>query len=246
MSELSSSDARVPEYGRVPEGSAREKRLAEIWETAPGWRGWLSTVDHKTIGLRYLVTAFVFLLMGGVEALVMRLQLARPNQTLLTPEQYNQLFTMHGVTMIFLYALPVLSGFSNYLWPLMLGSRDMAFPRLNALSYWVFLFSGIFLYVSFPLGLAPNAGWFNYVPIASRQFNPGINIDVYALGMVFLGMSTTVGSSNFVVTLFRTRAPGMSINRVPIIVWGTLTASVGNLLAVPAVSLAFFMLWMER
>ena len=138
--------------GRVAPGSAEEKRLREIWEAPPGWRGWLSTVDHKTIGLRYLVTAFIFLLMGGVEALIMRVQLARPNATLLTPEQYNQLFTMHGVTMIFLYALPVLSGFSNYLWPLMLGSRDMAFPRLNALSYWVFLFAGIFLYASFPLG----------------------------------------------------------------------------------------------
>ncbi|HEU4376501.1 MAG TPA: cytochrome c oxidase subunit I [Telluria sp.] len=220
--------------------------LAAIWEAKPGLIGWLSSVDHKEIGKRYLITAFLFLLVGGLEALVMRSQLARPDQTLLTPAQYNQLFTMHGVTMIFLYALPVLSGFSNYLWPLMLGSRDMAFPRLNALSYWVFLFAGVFLYISFPLGAAPDAGWFNYVPYASKQFNPGLNIDVYAMGMVFLGISTTVGSSNFVVTLFRTRAPGMSINRVPIIIWGTLTASVANLLAVPAVSLAFFLLWMDR
>ncbi|WP_200828999.1 cbb3-type cytochrome c oxidase subunit I, partial [Caballeronia choica] len=138
--------SRVPEIGRVPPGSPTQLRLQKIWETEPGWRGWLSTVDHKSIGLRYIVTAFIFLLMGGVEALVMRLQLARPNAALLTPEQYNQLFTMHGVTMIFLYALPVLSGFSNYLWPLILGARDMAFPRLNAFSYWVFLFAGIFLY----------------------------------------------------------------------------------------------------
>jgi cytochrome c oxidase subunit 1/cytochrome c oxidase subunit I+III len=245
----SSSDdllIRVPEFGRAPLGSDAEKRLASLWETKPGWRGWLSTVDHKEIGLRYLVTAFIFLLMGGVEALIMRVQLARPNQTLLTPEQYNQLFTMHGVTMIFLYSLPILSGFSNYLWPLLLGSRDMAFPRLNALSYWMFLFAGIFLYVSFPLGQAPNAGWFNYVPVSSLEFNTGPNIDVYALGMVLLGISTTVGSINFVVTLFRMRAPGMSINRVPILVWGTLTASVGNLLAVPAVSLAFLLLWLDR
>ena len=165
---------------------------------------------------------------------------------MLTPEQYNQLFTMHGITMIFLYALPVLSGFSNYLWPLLLGSRDMAFPRLNALSYWVFLFAGIFLYSSFVLGKGPDNGWFNYVPYASLAYNPGPNIDVYALGMVLLGISTTVGSINFIVTLAHTRAPGMSINRVPILVWGTLTASVGNLFAVPAVSLAFFMLWMDR
>lgn len=237
---------RVPEFGRAPPGSDQERKLASLWETLPGWRGWLATVDHKEIGLRYLVTAFLFLLMGGVEALIMRVQLARPDQTLLTPEQYNQLFTMHGVTMIFLYSLPILSGFSNYLWPLLLGSRDMAFPRLNALSYWLFLFAGIFLYVSFPLGQAPNAGWFNYTPFSSLEFNTGPNIDVYALGMVLLGVSTTVGSINFVVTLFRMRAPGMSLNRVPILVWGTLTASVGNLLAVPSVSLAFFLLWLDR
>lgn len=237
---------RIPDIGRAPLGSATERRLLEIWETAPGWRGFLSCVDHKVIGLRYLVLAFFFLLVGGLEALLIRIQLARPEQHVLTPEQYNQVFTMHGVTMIFLYALPVLSGFSNYLWPLMLGSRDMAFPRLNAMSFWVFLFAGLFLYASFPFGQAPNAGWFNYVPLSGPDFNPGPNIDVYALGMVLLGISTTVGAVNFVVTLFRTRAPGMSINRVPILVWGTLTASVANLLVIPAVSLAFFLLWLDR
>ena len=244
---MAGTDAlRSPVIARPGEDASIRPRLHEIWETRAGWLGTLSSVDHKTIGKRYLVTAFVFLVLGGVEAAVMRLQLAQPNQAVLTPDQYNQLFTMHGVTMIFLYALPVLSGFSNYLWPLMLGSRDMAFPRLNALSYWVFLFSGIYLYASFPLGRAPDAGWFNYVPYTSLAYNPGINIDVYALGMVLLGVSTTVGSINFIVTLIRTRAPGMSINRVPILVWGTMTASVGNVLAVPAVSLAFFMLWMDR
>jgi cytochrome c oxidase subunit I len=244
---LASTDAlRIPVIARPAEDASIAPRLKQIWETQKGFLGALSSVDHKTIGKRYLITAFLFLVIGGLEAAAMRAQLARPNQTLLTPEQYNQLFTMHGVTMIFLYALPVLSGFSNFLWPLMLGSRDMAFPRLNAFSYWLFLFAGIFLYVSFPMGQAPDAGWFNYVPYSSLAYNPGINIDVYALGMVLLGLSTTVGSINFVVTLIRTRAPGMSINRVPILVWGTLTASVGNLFAVPAVSLAFLMLWMDR
>ncbi len=228
------------------ESSPSSEKLRKIWEGKRGLAGWLSTVDHKEIGKRYVVTAFLFLIIGGLEALLIRAQLARPNQTLLTPEQYSQLFTMHGVTMIFLYALPVLSGFSNYLWPLLLGSRDMAFPRLNAMSYWVFLFAGLFLYCSFPLGKAPDGGWFNYVPYASRAYNPGPNIDVYALGMVLLGISTTVGSINFIVTLARTRAPGMSINRVPVLVWGTVTASAGNLLAVPAVSLAFLMLFMDR
>ncbi len=237
---------RIPEIGRIARGSADEKRLAEIWETEPGWRGWLSCVDHKVIGLRYIVTAFVFLLLGGSEALLLRAQLARPNGHLLSPEAYNQLFTMHGVTMIFLYASPVLSGFSNYLWPLMLGSRDMAFPRLNALSYWLFLAAGLFLYAAFAFGIAPDAGWFNYVPLSGPVYDTGLNIDVYALGMVLLGLSTTVGAANFVVTLFRLRAPGMSLNRMPILVWGTLTASVANLLVIPSVSLAFFLLWMDR
>jgi cytochrome c oxidase subunit 1/cytochrome c oxidase subunit I+III len=237
---------RAPIIARATDDSPSSATLRQSWKGRPGVGGWLATVDHKEIGKRYVVTAFIFLIIGGLEALVMRVQLARPNQTLLTPEQYSQLFTMHGVTMIFLYALPVLSGFSNYLWPLLLGSRDMAFPRLNALSYWVFLFAGIFLYSSFVVGKGPDDGWFNYVPYASLAYNPGPNIDVYALGMVLLGLSTTVGSMNFIVTLAHTRAPGMSINHVPILVWGTLTASVGNLFAVPAVSLAFFMLWMDR
>lgn len=235
---------RTPAIAR-PDDGLREK-LTHTWEDEPGVIGWLSTVDHKKIGKRYLCTAFIFLCVGGMEALGMRLQLAQPNEHLLSPALYNQFFSMHGMTMIFLYALPILSGFSNYLWPLLLGSRDMAFPRLNAFSYWIFLFASVFLYASFVFGRAPDDGWYNYVPYASQAYNPGINIDVYALGMVLLGLSTTVGAINFIVTLLRTRAPGMSINRVPILIWGTLTASVGNLFAVPAVSLAFFLLWMDR
>lgn len=203
-------------------------------------------MDHKEIGIRYIVTAFAFLILGGLEALGLRIQLAQPEQHVLTPEQYNQLFSMHGITMIFLYAGPILSGFSNYLWPLLLGARDMALPRLNAFSYWVYLLAGLFIYASFALGVAPNDGWFNYVPFAAKEFNPGPNMDFYALGLIFLGLSTTVGAINFMVTAFRMRAPGMSINRVPILIWGTLTASAGNLLAVPAVSLAFFLLWLDR
>ncbi|GBG12833.1 cytochrome c oxidase subunit I [Novimethylophilus kurashikiensis] len=241
-----SAFSRVPAVVKEQYGSRTAERLEEIWKTEAGVGGWLSTVDHKKIGLRYLVTSFLFLVLGGVEALIMRIQLAGPDMQVLSPERYNQLFTMHGMTMIFLYALPVLSGFSNYLWPLLLGSRDMAFPRLNAFSYWVYLFSGIFLYASFFVGHTPDAGWFNYVPYAGRAYDPGLGIDIYALGMVFFGVSTTAGAINFVVTFMRTKAPGMSINRVPIIIWGTLTASVGNLFAVPAVSLAFFLLWMDR
>jgi cytochrome c oxidase subunit I len=223
-----------------------EPRLERIWRTRPGWVGFFTSVDHKQIGLRYIVTAFVFLGVGGVESLVMRLQLTQPGEHLVTPEQYNQLFSTHGVTMIFLYALPILTGFSNYLWPLVLGSRDMAFPRLNAFSYWSYVAAAIFLYAGFLQGVGPDAGWFNYVPLAGKTYDPGANIDFYALGMILLGVSTTVGAANFVVTFLRCRAPGMSIDVVPIMIWGTLSASAANLLAVPAVSLAFFLLWMDR
>jgi cytochrome c oxidase subunit 1/cytochrome c oxidase subunit I+III len=237
-------------YERAPSVAEENARLAarlhQIWETEPGLYGWLATVDHKQIGLRYIVTAFAFLLAGGIEALVFRVQLSWSNLHVLTPEQYDQFFTMHGMTMIFLYSGPVLSGFSNYLWPLLLGARDMALPRLNALSYWIYLCAGIFMYAAFLLGFGPNDGWFNYVPLAARAYDNGPNIDMYALGMILLGISTTVGAINFVVTFLRLRAPGMSINRVPILVWGTLTASAANIFAIPAVSLAFFLLWMDR
>jgi cytochrome c oxidase subunit I+III len=221
-------------------------KLESEWADSPGLYGWLSTVDHKKIGHRYLVTAFIFLIAGGLEALVMRVQLAQPNEHVLTPELYNQFFSMHGMTMIFLYSLPILSGFSNYLWPLLLGTRDMAFPRVNAFTYWVFLLAGIFLYIGFLGGKGTDVGWFNYVPLSSRPYDPDWNVDIYSLGMIFLGVSTTAGAINFVATAFRTRAPGMTISRVPIMIWGTLVSNIGLLFAVPAVSLDFFMLWCDR
>lgn len=231
MSKLPAQYTQEPVIGSVtPDLRAR---LGQIWEGGPGLRGWFGTVDHKILGIRYIITAFVFLILGGLEALVMRVQLANPEQTLLTPEQYNELFSMHGITMIFLYALPVLSGFSIFLFPLLIGTRDMAFPRMNAFSYWVFLFSGLFIYASFLAGAVPNAGWFNYPPYSLKQYNPGMNMDFYALGMILLGISTTTGSINFLITFLRLRAPGMSFNRIPVMLWGTTTISVGNLLAVP-------------
>ena len=235
---------RTPVIAR-PTPELRDK-LENMWKDEHNLHGWLSTVDHKKIGHRYLVTAMIFLLMGGLEALGMRLQLAQPNEHLLTPALYNQFFSMHGMTMIFLYSLPILSGFSNYLWPLLLGTRDMAFPRLNAFTYWVFLLAGIFLYIGFWEGKGTDVGWFNYVPLASRPYNPDWNVDIYSLGMIFLGVSTTAGAVNFMATAFRTRAPGMTISRVPIMIWGTLVSNIGLLFAVPAVSLDFFMLWCDR
>ena len=222
------------------------ERLTRIWETAPGLFGALASVDHKTIGKRYLVTSIVFLILGGAEAAALRVQLARPDTSLMTPEAYNQIFSMHGITMIFWYAAPVLSGFSNYMWPLMLGARDMACPRANALSYWTFLMSGVFLYTSALVGQMPDKGWFAYAPLTETAYSPGLNMDFYAIALTFLSVSTTVGAINFIVTLFKTRAPGMSVNRLPIFVWGTLTTSFSVIAAAPALTAACVLLYLDR
>jgi cytochrome c oxidase subunit I len=243
---MTPSGSPSPAATAVASSQLSRARLAEIWETPAGLRGILSSVDHKTIGKRYLVTAFVFFILGGLEAVVMRAQLVHGDMHLLTPEAYNQLFTMHGVTMIFLFASPVLSGFSNYLWPLMIGSRDMAFPRVNALSYWTFLLAGIFLYSSFLVGQAPDGGWFAYVPMTLRAYSPGLNIDFYALGLIYLGISTTIGAVNFIATFFTLRAPGMSLDRVPVILWGTLTVSFLIVFFIPALTVASTFLYLDR
>lgn len=165
--------------------AALQERLTALWETPRTWLGWFATVDHKALGKRYIYTAFVFFFLGGVEAALIRTQLARPEQRLLSPDAYNQLMTMHGVTMMFLFVQPVLSGFSFYLTPLMIGARELAFPRLNAFSYYGFLFAGLFIYASFAIGQAPNAGWFNYTPLSSGVYDTGLHIDFYALGLLF-------------------------------------------------------------
>jgi cytochrome c oxidase subunit I+III len=222
------------------------RTLDSLWETPRTLAGSLTTVDHKIIGKRYLVTAFVFLCLGGIEAAVMRAQLARPAEHLLSPEAYNQLFSMHGTTMMFLYAAPIFSGFSNYFVPLLIGSRDMSFPRLNAFSYWIFLFAGIFLYSSFLIGAVPDGGWFNYVPLASRPFDPGLNIDFYDIALIFLSVSTTVGAVNFIVTILRMRAPGMTLARMPIYLWSTLSISFVIIFSLPALTAACLMLELDR
>ena len=179
---LSHADVRAfrlpgePEVMAVsaPRGPARAERLERIWAERPGVFGWITTTDHKRIGLLYLFTSLVLFAAGGVEALLMRTQLIRPDNGLVGPAAYDQLFTMHGVTMIFFFVIPISTGaFGNYLLPLMIGARDMAFPRLNALSYWIFLASGILIYTSLAIGKAPDAGWFDYVPLADAQFSPG-------------------------------------------------------------------------
>ncbi|MEZ4869284.1 MAG: cytochrome c oxidase subunit I [Caldilineaceae bacterium] len=220
--------------------------LRRVWETPTSLAGTLTSVDHKVIGVRYIVTGFIFFLLGGIQALIMRTQLAVPENTLVNPQIYNELFTMHGTTMIFFFATPILFGFGNYFIPLMIGARDMAFPRLNAFGYWIFLFSGLLLYSSYLFGLAPDGGWFNYVPLTTIPYSPSLNIDFYALGLLFLGISTTAGAVNFIVTLFKLRAPDMSINRMPLFCWAILATSFAVIFAYPTLNVANLFLELDR
>ncbi|SDS60562.1 cytochrome c oxidase subunit I [Actinopolymorpha singaporensis] len=236
--------------GTLPERAVAEDavggKLRKVWAEEPGFIGFLSTVNHKRIGRRYLVTAAFFFLLAGIQAMIMRTQLGTPENRLVDPALYNQLFSLHGTAMIFFFATPMNSGFGNLFLPLMVGTRDMAFPRLNALSYWIFLFSGLFMFVSLPLGLAPNGGWFAYVPLTTSEYLPGLHLDFYTLGLLFLAISTTVGSINLIVTALKMRAPGMSLNRVPVFVWAVVTQSFMLIFALPPLDLANGMLFSDR
>src|SRR5207248_6546517 len=190
--------------------------------------------------------AVAFLVFGSVEAGVIRLQLALPNNPIVDPEIYDQIFTLHGVTMIFLVAIPVLVGFMNYLVPLMIGARDVAFPRLNALSFWLSLAGGIVLYFSFLAGGAPDTGWFSYAPLAERAFAPGTGVDYYIVGLAVNGAGTIIGAINLAVTILLMRCPGMAISRVPLFVWMTLITSILILGAYPALTAALVMLLVDR
>jgi cytochrome c oxidase subunit I len=222
-------------------------QLERDWEERPGLLGWLTTVDHKRIGILYFLATSAFFAAGGVEALLMRTQLSQPNEHVLSPGTYDQLFTTHGVTMIFFFIIPMSIGaFGNYLVPLMIGARDMAFPRLNALSFWLFLGSGIIVYVGLLSGRGPNAGWFDYVPLALTQYDPGRNVDFYALGLIFNTASSTAGAVNLIVTMFKLRAPGMSLNRMPLFCFAQLAASGALIFALPSLTTALVFLELER
>jgi cytochrome c oxidase subunit 1/cytochrome c oxidase subunit I+III len=230
-----------------PAAAERMERLERMWQSRPGVLGYLTTTDHKKIGLLYFWTTLVFFGAGGAEALIMRTQLVGANRHLVSPGTYDELFTLHGMTMIFFFIIPMTTGaFGNYLIPLMIGARDMAFPRMNALSFWIFLGSGIFLYVSLFMGMAPNAGWFDYVPLASRQFNPGRNIDFYCLAIIFNSIASTLTAGQFIVTMFKSRAPGMSFNRMPLFCFAFLAASFGLLFALPFLSADAIFLFLDR
>ena len=214
--------------------------------TYNGVLGWVATIDHKRIGILYGVTAFFWMLVAGGEALTMRLQLAQPELALVDPELYNQFFTMHGTVMIFLVIMPLGAAFFNYMIPLMIGARDVAFPRLNAFSYWMFLAGGIFLNSSYFLGGAPNAGWFGYANLTETAYNPGHGIDFWVVGLLLLGISSLAAAFNFLVTIINMRAPGMTLMRMPLFVWMTLVTSFLLVLAFPVITVALIELMFDR
>ena len=211
-----------------------------------GFWSWISTVDHKRIGILYGVTAFLFFLIGGSEALMIRMQLAAPNGKVLTADEYNQLFTMHGTTMVFLVIMPLAAAFGNYFVPILIGARDVAFPRLNAFGYWVFLAGGLLLYSSFLFGGAPNGGWFGYAPQTIGRFSPGHGIDFWLVGLIITGIGSLTAAANFIVTTLNLRAPGMTLMRMPVFVWMNLVVSFLLLFAIPIITVALFELYFDR
>jgi cytochrome c oxidase subunit 1 len=211
-----------------------------------GWRSWLITVDHKRIGIMYGVSAMAFFAIGGFEALIIRAQLAQPNGQVVSEETYNQIFTMHGTTMVFLVVMPMLAAFANYLIPLQVGARDVAFPRLNAFSYWCFILGGLVLYSSFLLGGAPDGGWFAYAPNTLTQFTTTHGMDFWALGLQITGIASLVGAINLIVTALNMRAPGMTLLRMPIFTWMALVSQFLLLFAIPVITVALFLLVFDR
>jgi cytochrome c oxidase subunit 1 len=214
---------------------------------------WVATVDHKRLGLMYLISTLGFLVVAGVMASVMRLQLAVPNNHLVSPATYNRLFTMHGTTMVFLVGMPLVAGMSNYLIPLMIGARDMAFPRLNAFGFWIFLFGGLLLYYSYlggsglsGAGSAPDVGWFAYSPLTERSFSRGASTDFWCLGVLVSGFGSTASAINVIATCVSMRCPGMTLSRMPVFVWVMLVDAWMIVIVLPALSAAIIMLLLDR
>ncbi|MBA3728891.1 MAG: cytochrome c oxidase subunit I [Actinobacteria bacterium] len=224
--------------------TARREGILRRPTATTGFWSWFATIDHKKIGILYGVTAFLFFLIGGIEGLLIRAQLAGPDGTLLNADQYNQIFTMHGITMIFLFVMPMSAAFFNYFIPLMIGARDVAFPRLNAYSYWVFLLGGLFLYSSWFLGGAPNGGWFGYAPNSTTD--PSVGMTFYALGLIITGIASTAGAVNLAVTVVNMRAPGMSLFRTPVFVWMGLVVQLLLAFALPIITVALFQMLFDR
>ena len=211
-----------------------------------GWKSWLFTIDHKKIGIMYGVAALFFFLVGGVEALLIRAQLAGPNGTILSADKYNQMFTMHATTMVFLFVMPMAAAFANYFVPLQIGARDVAFPRINAFGFWCFLFGAIFINTSWFLGGAADGGWFMYAPNSSVPFSPTNGIDFWGIGLQITGIASLTGAINLIVTVLNMRAPGMSLMKMPIFTWMMLVVQFLLLFAIPVITVALFLLMFQR
>jgi cytochrome c oxidase subunit 1 len=236
----------APRLATVRPGADEAAALEQTWSDPPGLLGWLASINHKSIGRRFIVTAFGFFVAGGLLAALMRLQLARPQNTLIGPDFYNQLFTMHGTTMMFLFAVPVMQAVSVYLVPLMLGTRSIAFPRLNAYAYWVYLLGGLMLYIAFLLNTGADAGWFAYPPLSGPEYSPGKRVDFWAQMITFTELSALVEAIVLITTVFKLRAPGMTLNRIPLFVWAMLVTAFMVLFAMPSVMLASTALILDR
>lgn len=233
----------APVVQKMPLPLRRPKATTGVWS-------WITTVDHKKIGIMYGALALVFFVVAGLEALLIRVQLFGPNGTVLTASQYNQVFTMHGTTMVFLVGMPMAVAFGNYLVPLQIGARDVAFPRINAFGFWIVLLGGIFIYSSFFLGGAPDGGWFGYTPLTSSPmssgFLPGRGPDFWAIGLIFLGIGSTTSAVNFIVTILNMRAPGMTLMRMPVFVWMIFVIAFLTLFAMPIITVALIMVYTDR
>jgi cytochrome c oxidase subunit 1 len=226
--------------------AATHEWLSRTWATPQGLIGWLSEVDHKIVGRRSLITAVAFFALGGLLALTMRVQLAKPDNNLIGPDLYNQLFSMHGSTMMFLFAVPVMQALGVYLVPLMVGTRAIAFPRLNAFAFWVYLFGGVMLYVAFALNIGPDTGWFSYVPLSGPQYSSGKRVDFWAQMITFTELSSLAIAVSTICTIFKQRAPGMSLQKMPLFVWALLVTNFMVCFAMPAVMIASTYLLLDR
>jgi len=226
--------------------TAAAPSYAKVESTHTGLWSWLTTADHKRIGVLYLYTSLFWMAVGGLEAIIMRIQLMGPNGKIVSAEVFNMLFTMHGTTMIFLVVMPLSAAFFNFLIPLQIGARDVAFPRLNAFSYWVYLFGSIFMNLSWLVGQAPNGGWFGYAPLTTMQYSPGLNIDFWMLGLQILGVSSLAAAFNFATTIINMRAPGMYLMRMPIFTWMAFITQFLLILAFPVITIALVFLQFDR
>ena len=244
--QLAEERKKIARDGPKLKGEKLAARLDLAWRRPRGIIGWLATVDHKEIGRRYIITALGFFVLGGIMALLMRLQLAQPDSNLIGAERYNQLFTMHGSTMMFLFAVPVMEGVAVYIIPLMLGTRSTAFPRLNAFSYYMYLFGGLMLWGAFVLNIAPDVGWFAYTPLSGPQFSPGKRADVWAQMITFTEVAALAAAVVLTSTILKCRAPGMTLARMPLFAWAMLVVAVMIIFSMPSVALCSGMLISDR